>query len=507
MPEEIPWNSSVFPEKASFRIQKKFAQSQPQHGARQGFRVTRAQLPPASDISRQPTRPLPVEQWTIRLYHPIPAPRHGRQPVPAPREVDRSALPLQPRNTGAILPPPAWRVRPATPSQVTRPLRARPLQQMPGSGHIIGAMPIPPVHQGQPPRPISFSQSQHGAGARLPLRHVWNEQTDLVSFVPPRTAWPTRIEPASQPGNISPSPTWNRPATPFFSHESGSALPIQPPIARPIPAVPPALLAFSGPLNQPRTDGWSAGVNQPPQPLSARLPVTPVRVVRAAHPPRTLLVSILILFLSAIAILGVVTVRQQALATAAAANLPYPPYQGTLVLNDPLRSNSADYNWETGSHPTGHCTFSRGSYYVQATSISSLNYCHARPLTLTNFAVQVTITIVTGKRGGLVLRYNQTSGYFFALDRNGFYSLSAFNGSKASELTKGTSPSITPGQTYLLAMVVLNHQVDLYVNQHKITSIKDIASKSGEIALGAQSLSQTTDILFSNIKVWHITQG
>src|SRR5262249_24218232 len=37
---------------------------------------------------------------------------------------------------------------------------------------------------------------------------------------------------------------------------------------------------------------------------------------------------------------------------------PYPPYQGTLVLNDPLHDNSHSYNWDES---TSSCQFSHNA--------------------------------------------------------------------------------------------------------------------------------------------------
>src|SRR5437879_4404188 len=62
MPEEIPWNSSVFPEKASPPIPREPGTlptlNQPQRGAPQRYANTPGQSSRTRDITRQPTRPL-----------------------------------------------------------------------------------------------------------------------------------------------------------------------------------------------------------------------------------------------------------------------------------------------------------------------------------------------------------------------------------------------------------------------------------------------------------------
>jgi hypothetical protein len=159
---------------------------------------------------------------------------------------------------------------------------------------------------------------------------------------------------------------------------------------------------------------------------------------------------------------GALTIHQQALATITATNLPYPPQHGTLVINDPLRDNSAGYNWEIKSNSAGHCAFGKGTYHALVTQVPGLYYCRAQSLTLTNFAVQVNVTIVAGDRGGIVFRCNQTSGYFFTIDRNGFYSLITFANARETRLTGGVNPAIAKSQTYLLAIVVINRQPKEY---------------------------------------------
>ncbi len=216
--------------------------------------------------------------------------------------------------------------------------------------------------------------------------------------------------------------------------------------------------------------------------------------------------AVLLLFLGALLVVGAVGMRQQALANIAASSMPYPPYQGTLLLNDPLHNNSAGYRWETGNSGAGQCAFERDSYHVQTTTASDLTYCRAQALAFTNFAAQVDMTLVSGDRGGLVFRASQHTGYIFTIDRMGYYSLLSFTDSGQLKLSGGTSPAITASQTYQLAIVAIGNRIDLYVNQKKISSFQDQTYTGGSIALGAQSIIQPTDVQFSNIKVWQIEQ-
>jgi hypothetical protein len=545
MPEEIPWNSSVFPEKASSQIpgspRGSFGQA-PQHRTSSAYRVHPVRPPLASERSPQATHPLPANQWTVRLYRPVP---------PAPNGVENTQQrPLrQPAHNPAAFPAAPTRfARPAAPTPIAQPYRAAP-----PPGQAAG-----PAASAQPPRPVLNPGTVAMPSARFPApgRPTQSAQPGSPSVsrtgtaqVPPIWNLPTRPIPPAPARNVAGparsaampasaralANSFNSPgrANQFARPEQNSqaALPafrssrLNPPGLRPVqirsagplPFTPQAQPASPVSASAPTSPRGRTAALHPTRPLPAQAsrqgtpaPARPTdATARRARPGRssqsqTLLAALLLLFLGALVIAGTVTVHQQVLANATASNIPYPPYQGTLLLNDPLHDNSAGYHWETMDSSDGRCAFVRGSYHVQTSSDSGLEHCRAQSLTVANFVAQADITLVSGDRGGLVFRASQHSGYLFSIDCHGYYSLVAFSSTGQTRLSGGTSPLITASQSYQLAVVAIGQRIDLYVNQKKITSLQNQQYVSGSIALGAQSIIQPTDVLFSNIKVWQI---
>lgn len=222
------------------------------------------------------------------------------------------------------------------------------------------------------------------------------------------------------------------------------------------------------------------------------------KAARASH-SRLLLASTLLFLIAMMLVLGLMNIQQQAHATAS--SLPYAPYHGKLVLNDPLHNPGAI--WETSQSST-RCAFHAGSYHVIAAQDTTFATCRARGLALTNFALQVEMTLLSGDRGGIVFRLSQAGGYFFSLDRAGHYSLAFFNDKTSTSLLNGSSSAIVPGQAYLLAVIAVDQQLELYVNQQKIASVRTTTFNRGTIAVGALAIRQFTEATFNDLKVWQL---
>lgn len=224
------------------------------------------------------------------------------------------------------------------------------------------------------------------------------------------------------------------------------------------------------------------------------------KAARASH-SRLLLASTLLFLIAMMLVLGLMNIQQQAHATATASSLPYAPYHGKLVLNDPLHNPGT--TWETSQNST-RCAFHAGSYHVIAAQDTTFATCRARGLALTNFALQVEMTLLSGDRGGIVFRLSQAGGYFFSLDRAGHYSLAFFNDKTSTSLLNGSSSAIVPGQAYLLAVIAVDQQLELYVNQQKIASVRTTTFNRGTIAVGALAIRQFTEATFNDLKVWQL---
>ncbi len=187
---------------------------------------------------------------------------------------------------------------------------------------------------------------------------------------------------------------------------------------------------------------------------------------------------------------------------------PYPPYKGTLALNDPLKDNSKGYAWnELTQTDYGFCKFLGTAYHAEVSQNSSFFRCSTDSLNFSNFAYQVQMTILTGDRGGIAFRADDAHGslYLFTFGIDGTYRLSIIkNHNFVKRVSAGPSPAIKTGynQSNLIAVVAQGNSFDLYVNQQHIAHASDNTFSIGQIGVVASDTSKPTEVAFSNAKVW-----
>lgn len=274
MPEEIPWNSSVFPEKASSYIPRKPDAppilNLPQRGVPQGYRSTPGHSSLTRDIARQPTRPLranPLPPGFNQPWSPQrPVPFIAR-PAPAfpPAQPIRLAPQVAPTHfTGSRQTPAPWLTQ-TTPQPVLARLTPLGLNRPP-------AQPARPA-----PRPM-LTRFTAPAPQRAP-------------------AWQTGPAPVlvAQAGRMPPlAPTWQRQTLP------------PPPIARLLETAPPF------PLLSPREDRNQAGIA--PQPdnhahLHLQISTSAWRKAARASQSRLLLASTLLFLIAMLIVSGLMTIH------------------------------------------------------------------------------------------------------------------------------------------------------------------------------------------------------
>jgi hypothetical protein len=191
-------------------------------------------------------------------------------------------------------------------------------------------------------------------------------------------------------------------------------------------------------------------------------------------------------------------------------SIPYSPYRGTLVLNDPMRDDSQGYNWDSNPTSFGTCTFTGGAYQVAATSIGTYHRCIAENTNFSNFIHEVELTISTGDCGGILFRADASlyHYYYFRICQNGSYSLWLYtqSGVETRHFIQSTSPVITTeyGQSNLIAVVANNHYLALYVNHQLIKSTNDNTFSQAQIGVAADSVNSPTEVVFRNAKVWRL---
>lgn len=193
-------------------------------------------------------------------------------------------------------------------------------------------------------------------------------------------------------------------------------------------------------------------------------------------------------------------------ATATAINTsPYPPPGATLALNDPLSDNSKGMNWETKPDTGGVCAFINGAYQVTESQAPYFEYCPAYNSNFDNFAYEVQMRFIQGDDAGLFFTNAVTSHYYyFMVDSNGNYMLRVYTGSNGTTLASGFASAFITGsnQTNTLAVVVQNGKFDLYINKHFINTANDSSYSHGEIGVFVREVSNSTEAIFSNAKVW-----
>lgn len=210
------------------------------------------------------------------------------------------------------------------------------------------------------------------------------------------------------------------------------------------------------------------------------------------------------------------TVRASATARVITPNSnPYPPYTGSLALNDPLNGDSSGYQWQVlnGGATGMSCLFVNGMYHVIDT-LNSKGACYAAATDFSNFTYQVQMMFVSAGQtydgGGLVIRSNGNNYYYFEIFESGRYAFTACTGNDCTDTLAQDSQGI-PGfhvglnQANTIAIVAGGNSFDLYVNgQHVAGPVSDsnFTSSHGMIGVYGEGSDATTEVAYSNAKVW-----
>ena len=198
------------------------------------------------------------------------------------------------------------------------------------------------------------------------------------------------------------------------------------------------------------------------------------------------------------------TAQSIAVATATAAKDPYPPTSGKLAFDDPL---SQAYQWSdyTNNSVGLTCRFSNGAYHLRESKIGAVYTC-ADQTQFSNFAFEVQMTILHGDCGGMIFRNTGTKYYLFQVCGDGAYDLVVGQTNTPFKvLVNKYAQAITTGYNQLntIAVVADGSTLDLYVNHMKISSVSDnTATGAGFIGLAAGAYTASTEVAYSNAKVW-----
>ncbi len=198
---------------------------------------------------------------------------------------------------------------------------------------------------------------------------------------------------------------------------------------------------------------------------------------------------------------------------------PYPPFSGTLRINDPLRDNSAGYQWmdenEKKTRETAGCRFCDGSYRVSMGNKPTpwYSYCLAQETNFSNFVCQVEATLLQGPEIGLVFRQTAQLGYYlFYIRRDGSYGLlnAQVKILKRVPLIDGLHPAIKIdlNETNVLAVVANGPDIDLYVNYQHVAHVTDTTHPAGRISLSAATDAHSPcEASFRNVMLWTLDES
>ncbi|HLL80295.1 MAG TPA: hypothetical protein VKT25_12385 [Ktedonobacteraceae bacterium] len=191
---------------------------------------------------------------------------------------------------------------------------------------------------------------------------------------------------------------------------------------------------------------------------------------------------------------------------------PYPPFTGTLRIHDPLRDNSAGYQWmddrEHMSRETEGCHFCEEAYRVSIGSQPTpwMIYCLAYETNFSNFVYSVEATLLQEPEIGLVFRQTAQFGhYYFYVRRNSTYGLQCVTRRERSTLIEGFNPYIRCelSQSNLLAVVADGPDIDLYINHQHAAHVTDATLAAGRISLSAATDAHSPcEASFRNVMLW-----
>ncbi|HXR65625.1 MAG TPA: protein kinase [Ktedonobacteraceae bacterium] len=198
-------------------------------------------------------------------------------------------------------------------------------------------------------------------------------------------------------------------------------------------------------------------------------------------------------------------------ATATAVALdPYLSGKGKLMLSDPL---SAAKYWKASTAGAwgGVCAFEKSAYHIaQHLGPNRTTHCFAEAGKLlgSNFIYAVQTKLISGNCGGLTFRQNiaKNEGYDFRICSDGTVELRVNLGKGYTRLYSGSPAALHHGynQSNTLAVVANGGQLGLYINKQKIAAVSDSLLAQGAFGLYAYDIAKSTEVVFSNAKIWRI---
>lgn len=191
--------------------------------------------------------------------------------------------------------------------------------------------------------------------------------------------------------------------------------------------------------------------------------------------------------------------------TSGGAPNPY-THSGSLALDDALTGNN--YAWDTGTNShNASCQFTSQGLEVTQPATGFFHGCIAKNTDFTNFTYEVQVNMIAGDYAGITFCADKAQGtyYFFYIKPDGSYALKLFSGDQAqSTLTSNSSSAIVTGlpSNNVLAVVVQNGTITLFVNQTNIAQVSDATYTHGQIGVFTGNDTNAAQTIFSHARVW-----
>jgi serine/threonine protein kinase len=202
---------------------------------------------------------------------------------------------------------------------------------------------------------------------------------------------------------------------------------------------------------------------------------------------------------------------------------PYPPYSGTLMLNDALTQNNN--GWLEGAADGGSCRFAASSYQIYATLTTPPAVCFASATNFSDFTYEISMKFSTvGLKysgGGIAFRANvaDDSFYFFEILDSKNYTLQSCINHVCTPLAGFPNNTqqlafirVGDGAENKIAVVVTGDSYTFYVNDQlvtKYTATNGTLNANGAIGVMAtegydvvSNVQQPTTALFNDAYVW-----
>jgi serine/threonine protein kinase len=177
--------------------------------------------------------------------------------------------------------------------------------------------------------------------------------------------------------------------------------------------------------------------------------------------------------------------------------------------------------WFNAAPTFGSCGFEQGAYHAAA-HVGTFASCIASNDQYTTFAFQAQVSIQSGDAAGLIIDYQPTTpyrtydGFLFCRDTGAKYCKTGnvwFTHAEHGGAGCMTSATFNCDRTYpfvktaigaknTLTIIALSHAIYLYINGQSVGVVPRLSLTSGGIGVVAFEEAISTDVVFSDAKLW-----